>query len=156
MKTFTRLPVLLLSFTLLTATSCAKTEAPEKLPVAPTPAPPAVQAPVTPPADAAAITEQLKAFTFEQRAECTALARGLVLQAEADVAALKAGYNAMMAKPARRAAMVALDAATASLKRATDLLDNVSADTWGSVQSGLVTAWQNHVGALDRARAEKK
>jgi len=153
MKTFIRIPVLLLGFILLTATGCGKTDAPEKLPVIP---PPVVSAPVTPAADAAAITEQLKGFTFEQRMECTALARGLVLQAETDVAALKTGYNEMLATPARRAAMVALDAATAGLKRATDLLDNVSADTWGSVQSGLVTAWQNHVGALDRARAEKK
>lgn len=153
MKAITRVPVLLLGFIVLTATGCAKTEAPEKLPVIP---PPVVSAPVTPAADAAATTEQLKAFTFEQRAECTTLARGLVLQAEADVAALKAGYNAMMATPARRAAMVALDAATAGLKRATDLLDNVSADTWGSVQAGLVTAWQNHAGALTQARAIKK
>ncbi|MDI1248400.1 MAG: hypothetical protein PSV13_05900 [Lacunisphaera sp.] len=153
MKTITRVPVLLLGFVLLTATGCGKADHQDKLPVIP---PPVVAAPVPPAADAAAITEQLKAFTFEQRAECTALARGLVLQAEADVAALKAGYNAMMATPARRAAMVALDAATAGLKRATDLLDNVSAETWGSVQSGLVTAWQNQVGALEQARANKK
>ena len=152
MKTITRLPLMLLGFVLLTAPGCGKTDAPEKLPVIPAPV---VSAPVPPAADAAATTEKLKGFTFEQRAECTALARGLVLQAEADGAALKMGYNEMMAPPARRAAMVALDAATAGLKRATDLLDNVSADTWGSVQSGLVTAWQNHVGALARARAEK-
>jgi hypothetical protein len=153
MKTITRVPVLLLGFIVLTVTGCGKTDAPEKLPVIPAPV---VQAPVPPAVDAAANTEKLKGFTFEQRAECVALARSLVLQAEADGAALKMGYNEMMATPARRAAMVALDAATAGLKRATDLLDNVSADTWGSVQSGLVTAWQNHVGALTRARAEKK
>lgn len=154
MKLITRVPVLLLGFTLLAATGCSKTNDPEKLPIVP---PPVVQAPAPPAADAAvANTEKLKGFTYDQRAECTALARSLVLQAEADVAALKAGYNEMLATPTRRAAMVALDAATASLKSATDSLDNASSETWVSIRSSLVSAWQNHVGALALARLEKK
>lgn len=154
MKSITRVSVLLLGFTLVAATGCSKTNDPEKLPIVPSAV---VPAPAPPAADAAvANTELLKGFTYEQRTECTALARSLVLQAEADVAAQKTGYNEMLASPARRAAMVALDIATAGLKSATDSLDNVRSETWVSVRSSLVSAWQNHVGALAKARLEKK
>ena len=142
-----------LSLALLAATACSKAGQTKPV-VADTPVP----APAQEPAPAPTITEttdRLKAYTFEQRAECKVFVKTLVEQGDAAVAEVSLGYNSMLATPARRAAMVALAEAAHNFKDEAGHLDNVSAETWDSVRSGLVTFWQNLAGALAKARESK-
>ena len=146
---------LVLPLTVLALTACSKA-AQEK----PAPAPPVVAAPVPAPVAPAvpgstATDDQMKAFTYEQRAGFKHLVTELTAGGAATVVELNRGYNEMLAKPARRAAMAALAKAAADFTGKARALDNVSADTWESVKEALVTCWRNYDGALAKVRETK-
>ena len=73
---------------------------------------------------------QLKDYTFEQRVEFGTRVKSIGAQFDAAVGELNAGYNEMLASPARRAAMEALRVAAADFKNKTSALDNMTAETW--------------------------
>lgn len=155
MKTF-RL-ALACSFTALTVIACSKAgqnKTAETLPVVVAPAPAPVLAP--PPAPASTDNaDRMKAYTFEQRDAFKSLVTELTAQTAATGAEMNLGYNSMLASPERRAAMEALARSAADFSAQAHALDNVSAETWDSIKSALVTSWQNHAGALAKAREIK-
>ena len=144
MNTIPRTSLLWLGLALLAATAVRAAE----------PAAPAAGSPVVVPSTTET-SDRLKAGTFEERAGFSVLVKELGAQAEAARGELNAGYNEMQASPARRAAMELLRLRAADFKDKTSALDNVSAETWETVKSSLVTPWQNLQGAIAKARAAK-
>jgi hypothetical protein len=98
---------------------------------------------------------KLKAYTFEQRAEFATFVKDLGTKSDIAITGLNVGYNEMQASPARRAAMEALRLAAVDFKNKTSVLDNVTAETWESIRSNLVSSWENLQSALAKARAVK-
>lgn len=99
--------------------------------------------------------DRMKDATFEQRDEFALMVKNVGAQSDTAVAELNTGYAEMLASPARRAAMDALKKAAANFKEKAAALDNVSADTWETVKSNIVTASGNLESALAKARTLK-
>jgi hypothetical protein len=144
MKTIPRTSVLLLGLTMLVLTPYSKAEQ-EKL-AGDTPG--VVQT-------STETSAKLKGYTFEQRAEFAIFVKDLGTKSDATITGLNVGYNEMQASPARRAAMEVLRLAAADFKNKTSALDNVTAETWESVRSNLVSSWENLQSALAKVRAVK-
>ncbi len=143
MKTILRSSLLLLCSTALCLSAFAldQAELSESTPVI-TPAP-------------SETMDRMKDATFEQRDEFALMVKNVGAQSDTAVAELNTGYAEMLASPARRAAMDALKKAAANFKEKAAALDNVSADTWETVKSNIVTASGNLESALAKARTLK-
>lgn len=101
------------------------------------------------------VADHLSSHTFEERDAFVALANKLVAQADTDIAALKMGYNDMLAGKAQQDAMAGLDRAALGFKDKVGTLDAVRAETWDTVKSAVVSFWINLQTALAKARAEQ-
>jgi hypothetical protein len=101
----------------------------------------------------ASVADHLSSHTFDERDALVVLVQQLVAQADTDIAALKIGYNDMLAGKSQQDAMAELDRATSGFKAQADTLAAARAENWDTVKSAVVSFWVNLQTALAKARA---
>jgi hypothetical protein len=96
--------------------------------------------------------DQLKNAEFEQRDDFTAQIRTVHTQFRDDVAQLRSRYQETAATESEKKAMTDLEKAETDFDEKLKALDNVSAETWETVKSNLLSSWLNLQEAFRRAR----
>ncbi len=115
------------------------------------PTPPVAPAPSAP--DSSALSwDELKKVEFEQRAVFISQLRSMHAKFEADVAALRARFKETNATESQKKAMIELDKAEVDFEEKMKALDNVTAETWETVKSNLLSSWLNLQEAFKQTR----
>jgi hypothetical protein len=99
------------------------------------------------------ISNRLKQYSYEQRADFTATVRTLATQSDNTWTAMNVGYIEMEATAPRRSAMEFLRTTQIDFKDKVAALDNTTPETWETLKGNVVMAWDRYEQALLKARS---
>ncbi|WP_414660981.1 hypothetical protein [Horticoccus sp. 23ND18S-11] len=98
--------------------------------------------------------DNVKAYTYEKRAEFTSASKAMTSELEAKASKLRADYSEAKASASRKAAMAEMKNAEADYKQKLDALGSATADTWDAAKNNVIAAWDRFEAAARKATTD--